>query len=113
MKWDIVINRDRPDCLVLDTKWKNIGKTIPSPDDLRQMFVYMQYFKAKKVSLIYPGEETRINSGLYYSVDYPNQNETSQDECSVISIGIEKNTIEWQKSIAEKLYTWCGSHVNV
>ncbi|MFT4761927.1 MAG: 5-methylcytosine-specific restriction enzyme subunit McrC [Paraglaciecola sp.] len=52
----------RPDVLVkfadksvvIDTKWKVLKRVSPSMEDLRQMYVYQQYFEAKKSVLIYP-----------------------------------------------------------
>lgn len=39
---------------VMDTKWKSLSTINPSVDDLRQMFVYNQYFGSELSVLIYP-----------------------------------------------------------
>lgn len=101
IKPDIVLNRNTENCVVLDTKWKNLNGYNPSPEDLRQMFVYMKYYKAKRVALIYPGTENRHQSGKFYDHNTHEMNMLSNYECGVISIGVETNIIKWQKSICE------------
>lgn len=85
---DIVINKDQDNCIVLDTKWKNINGKNPSPEDLRQLYVYKKYFKAKKVALVYPGEQFSINGGRYYK---SSNNELSVNECSAVTLAIDKH----------------------
>lgn len=106
IKPDIVLNKGRPDCVVLDTKWKNLNGYNPSPEDLRQMFVYMKYYGAKKVALVYPGVENRNQSGLYYDHNSDDSKDLSNEECGVISIEVEKDVREWQKSINENINSW-------
>lgn len=106
---DIVINMGEDDCAVLDTKWKNLGSSHPSPEDLRQMYTYHEFFGAKKVALIYPGANRDISSGHFY----PTPTYYGEDkECSIITIeapigDVEKTTIKtWQKEIQGQLKDW-------
>ncbi len=110
MKPDIVLNKDTDDCVVLDTKWKRLQGYNPSPDDLRQMFVYMKYFGAKKVALVYPGVENMNKSGHYYDHKSPGSKAISNKECSIISIGVETDIKQWQKDISMNIKGWCGSN---
>ncbi len=103
MRPDIVINKDREDCIVLDTKWKNLNGYNPSPEDLRQMYAYTHYYNAKQVALVYPGESDYIKSGTY---------ELGKKDCSVISLSIPKafSIKDWQEEISKSIMNWyCSS----
>ena len=100
MKPDIVINHDKEHCLLLDTKWKNLSGANPSPEDLRQMYVYHEYFAADKVMLVYPGEQDAEVAGHY--LDRITAKKTSK-ECSVLTIANKPNLKAWQAAIAEKI----------
>jgi len=99
IKPDIVLNKGTENCIVLDTKWKNLNGYNPSSEDLRQMFVYMQYFSAKKVALIYPGQKFCNQSGMYYDHNTLDDNILSNNKCGIISVGVETNITNWQKNI--------------
>lgn len=110
IKPDIVLNKDSEACVVLDTKWKNLNGYNPSPNDLRQMFVYMKYYGAKKVALVYPGFENTYQSGYYYQHINRSALGLSNEECSIISIqvGEDININEWQRTIHDNIYSWSG-----
>ncbi len=54
---DIVIEKNGKS-YVIDTKWKNIDYSKPSTNDLRQMYVYNEYWSATKAMLLYPSNTT-------------------------------------------------------
>jgi 5-methylcytosine-specific restriction enzyme subunit McrC len=103
MKPDIVINKDKDNCIVLDTKWKNLNGYNPSPEDLRQMYVYMKYYSAVKVALIYPGNMTSIKSGKYY---IESSKELGNEECSIVTLEVTNQINVWQTQIARQLNNW-------
>lgn len=103
---DIVINKDKPDCIVLDTKWKNLNGYNPSPDDLRQMYVYHKYYGAKRVALVYPGTESKKAKGIYLD---PKTSAGIDKECSVISLSVVPVIKDWQL----KIYNDCAAWLNL
>jgi 5-methylcytosine-specific restriction enzyme subunit McrC len=106
MRPDIVLNKGKDDCIVLDTKWKNIKNYNPSPEDLRQMFAYMKYYKAKKVALLYPGIASSFSKGTYYDHKEQSPQRLGEDECSVISLSYNTNIKAWQEEISRQIELW-------
>jgi 5-methylcytosine-specific restriction enzyme subunit McrC len=98
---DIVITRENSDCIVIDTKWKNLTNLKPSDDDLKQMFVYHEFFVAKKVALAYPGNFSRVK-GNYFTC----HGDEGPNECSLIGIPIQKDIRQWQQEIAQLVIEW-------
>jgi 5-methylcytosine-specific restriction enzyme subunit McrC len=96
MKPDIFIETNNGN-IVLDTKWKNLNGYNPSPDDLRQMYVYHEYFEATKVALVYPGNPKDSKAGTYLKKDGNHDDKI----CSVILINEENEIKEWQTKIRE------------
>ena len=111
MRPDIWIEKG-DESFVLDTKWKNLNGCNPSPDDLRQMYVYHEYYTAKKVALVYPGVEKEAITGKFYS---PHDSKKSEKECSIISISVPRKTDResivktWQGSIVAKFTEWMNN----
>ncbi|MCX7545504.1 McrC family protein [Marinicella gelatinilytica] len=106
---DIVIKNkvssvgEKPKAIVFDTKWKNIQSSNPSSHDLRQMYVYHDYFNAEKVALVYPGEINQQISGQYLNkINGQESNKT----CGIITIGIHENVKVWQDEIYKQLNGW-------
>jgi 5-methylcytosine-specific restriction enzyme subunit McrC len=94
---------NKANCVVLDTKWKNLNGYNSSPDDLRQMFVYHEYYNAQRVALVYPGSVTGSNSGTYFD---PKTSMESDKECSIISLSVESEIKQWQKNIYNEFQSW-------
>ncbi len=103
---DIVITLSNDSCVVLDTKWKNLNGYNPSPDDLRQMYVYHEYFNATRVALIYPGcteAQKPIVSGLFMPTNKVGAKDVDENICSIISIITNTDISKWQEHIYNKV----------
>ncbi len=51
---DMVLETANGDPIILDTKWKLLKAGQPDEADLKQMYIYNHYFKARRGFLIYP-----------------------------------------------------------
>jgi 5-methylcytosine-specific restriction enzyme subunit McrC len=100
---DIVI-QNGIDTYIIDTKWKNINGNKPSTDDLRQMYVYNEYWKSTKAVLLYPSN---------YS-DYPrfknfegiSENE-EHHQCGLGKISIfDKDNNKLNNLIGKEIINW-------
>jgi len=100
MRPDIIINKDKPNCVVLDTKWKNLNGQNPSPDDLRQMYAYSKFHGDAKCALVYPGEENKYTGGTFLN---ESDGKETMNECGVHILQVNKNIKKWQLEIKDEL----------
>ncbi|MBL7881968.1 MAG: restriction endonuclease [Chryseobacterium gambrini] len=63
------INDTEKEVLVIDTKWKNIEQSQPSTHDLRQMYVYNEFWKSTRAMLLYPSQITNLHSERFIFFD--------------------------------------------
>lgn len=101
IKPDIVLtNQTTNETFVLDTKWKNLNGKNPSLEDLRQMYVYHNYYQAVKTALVYPGLSSNRLGGTYVNTV---NNNLSDYECSVIQIGTTDTFKQWKEKIVDEV----------
>lgn len=102
MRPDIILKcKESQENYVLDTKWKNLNGYNPSPEDLRQMYVYHRFYQAKKVALVYPSDKHYIQKGNYFSSDI--HEEMSDKECSIMQIESDTDIKVWQEEIVNQM----------
>ncbi len=69
---DIVIEKGTgadKQTFIIDTKWKNIDFSAPGSHDLRQMYVYNEYWKSEKAMLLYPSTLTSFEPTDFKAFD--------------------------------------------
>lgn len=104
---DIVIEKDQMK-FIIDTKWKNINGGNPSTDDLRQMYVYNDYWKSTKAILLYPSKTNVFDRFEKFQDHHIHKSsEIKQHECGVGKISIfEDGTDILDKNIGDKIINW-------
>ena len=60
---------NREEFLIIDTKWKNIDYAEASIHDLRQMYVYNEFWKSTRSLLLYPSMSTHLHSDHFISYE--------------------------------------------
>ena len=108
IKPDIVIEHQIGK-FIIDTKWKNISNNKPSPHDLRQMYVYNDYWESTKAMLLYPSNNSffesfeKFNNHHIHSKYY----EIKQHECGIGKISIfKKETNILDENIGDEILKW-------
>jgi len=100
MKPDIILQLNNKK-YVLDCKWKRLEQFKPSPHDLRQLYVYLDYYEGQKAALIHPNGVSK--AGFFH----PQKNANAKD-CSVLGVSIpsDKNIGAWQQDIFRQVKNW-------
>ncbi|WP_322518436.1 hypothetical protein U0033_24190 [Chitinophaga sancti] len=90
---DIIIHNTTNDFkVVLDTKWKLPDNNIPADADLKQMFVYNEYWQGKKAFLVYPSA-LYTNEPIYYEGTYMKKlKRLPTHDCGVMKIAVLDKT---------------------
>ncbi|MFB6453989.1 McrC family protein [Chitinophaga sp. Hz27] len=85
---DIVITDDQDRSFILDTKWKLIPGHGPADADLKQMYVYNDYWQSKMAILIYPQPDH--SAGMeYHAGSFSEQGgQPARHGCSILKVSV-------------------------
>lgn len=98
---DIVLEKKIEDefskILVIDTKWKNIDQSQPSTHDLRQMYVYNDYWESTKAMLLYPAHQSDLRTENFMNFN------DKKHACSLGKISIFNQENKLDKDLGRKI----------
>lgn len=98
---DIVIEKGG-ETFIIDTKWKKMNGGKPSTDDLRQMYVYNDYWNSDKAMLLYPSNESSFNGFAPF--------EKNKHKCGLGTISIFKTDEPiLNEKIGDDIIKWFSS----
>lgn len=96
---------------IIDTKWKNINGGKPSTDDLRQMYVYNDYWKSDKAMLLYPSNITPFEEKDFIKFNGI-EGKTEHHACGLGKISIFKaGTSDLDDRIGKTIIDWFDKKV--
>jgi 5-methylcytosine-specific restriction enzyme subunit McrC len=101
---DIVIEKG-DETFIIDTKWKNINGSKPSTNDLRQMYVYNDYWQSSKAMLLYPSNKTTFAKEDFIS--FTKITAIAHHECGLGKISIfDSDNKTLDKEIGNTILEW-------
>jgi len=110
---DIVIyNQETGSNIILDTKWKIPENNIPSDSDLKQMFVYNEYWDGTQALLVYPNHNY-TEEPMYLGGEFVKWKETSTNHnCGILKVAVlDKLNTKLDNSIGKKLNDFLNSKI--
>lgn len=101
---DIVIEKGK-ETFIIDTKWKNIKANKPSTADLRQMYVYNEYWNSSKAMLLYPSTNSTFMKEDFISFNPVTDKVHHQCGLGKISI-FNSDPTTLNKNIGKTILSW-------
>ncbi|WP_291088241.1 restriction endonuclease [Flavobacterium sp. BFFFF1] len=101
---DIVVSIEKlSQQFIIDAKWKHVGRGNASMDDLRQMYVYNDYWNSNRAVLLYPGIDSVPPDFIAFS-SLPGK--TSHHFCGIGQINIFSKDNVLDEMVGARLLQW-------
>jgi 5-methylcytosine-specific restriction enzyme subunit McrC len=110
---DIVINDQQTGLnIILDTKWKLPDNNLPADDDLKQMFVYNEYWDGRHALLVYPGYIYK-EEPLYFGGIFSGKNDTSsKHKCGLVKIAVlDQSNTRLDSTIGRRINKFLNNNI--
>ncbi len=108
---DIVIhNKETGENVILDTKWKILENNIPDDSDLKQMFIYNEYWNGKQALLIYPNQ-SYTDEPVYVGGEFAKREDvTLNHSCGILKVPILDKNNKLDSAIGKKINSSLNKH---
>ncbi len=108
IKPDIVItNKENNQAIIIDTKWKLPEDNTPGDADLKQMYIYNEYWKGLASVLLYPSP-THTATPVYAKGSFV-RDSLSMSDCGVMKVSVlNQDNSGLDKHIGEKINQFCS-----
>ena len=102
---DIVIqNTKSGSSVIIDTKWKMPDNNIPADADLKQMFVYNEYWSGDGAILLYPNS-IFTEDPVYHAGTFQKRDEVSKThDCGVMKMAVlDRHNLTLDKTLGQRV----------
>jgi len=108
----VVYNHITDSSVILDTKWKIPDNNIPSDSDLKQMFVYNEYWSGKQALLVYPNH-SYTEEPVYFGGKFVRQTDAeSNHNCGILKVSVlDKLNTRLDTSIGRQINNFLNKNI--
>lgn len=108
----VVFNKDTDEIVILDTKWKIPENNIPSDSDLKQMFVYNEYWRGKQAFLVYPNHSYE-DEPIYFGGRFAQRKDAQLNHnCGILKVPVlDKQNNKLDNTIGIRINNFLNKHV--
>jgi 5-methylcytosine-specific restriction enzyme subunit McrC len=109
VKPDIVVKVDEDISIIIDTKWKLPDYNNPADNDLKQMFVYNEFWKGQSAILLYPS--TVFSEIPIFEAGHYKKGDAILHRCGMLRISVLDADHKLDRQLGERLVNFIDEEI--
>jgi len=107
-----ILDKETGESLIIDTKWKIPENNIPSDNDLKQMYVYNEYWCGKQAFLVYP-HYCYTDEPVFYGGEFAQREKNAPThKCGILKIPVlDKQNNQLDNTIGFRINNFLNKHI--
>jgi 5-methylcytosine-specific restriction enzyme subunit McrC len=107
-----IFDKETGESLIIDTKWKIPENNIPSDNDLKQMYVYNEYWCGKQAFLVYP-HYCYTDEPVFYGGEFAQREKNAPThKCGILKIPVlDKQNNQLDNTIGLRINNFLNKHI--
>ncbi|MFC0655477.1 McrC family protein [Mongoliitalea lutea] len=106
---DISVTIDKKVYMIIDTKWKLPDYNNPADNDLKQMFVYNEFWDSKSAILLYPSAE--FSENISFDSGYFKNGDKELHRCGMLRVSVLAENQKLDRQLGERLVTFIEDEI--
>ena len=107
-----ILDKETGESIIIDTKWKIPENNIPSDNDLKQMYVYNEYWCGKQAFLVYP-HYFYTDEPVFYGGEFAQREKNAPThKCGILKIHVlDKQNNQLDNTIGVRINKFLNKHI--